>query len=226
MDDLEQLVRRTIAREPGAWPALQAASQPIILHVARRHRSLRAKGLSTLPDDLAEIVVSTLEELSRSDFENLKRYVDYAADTRDANRAGFRTWLYGKVDYVSREHVRKRFGRPPTARSKAARPQPSKRDLQSRAGRLDDAELDRRLLTQVGMTARLTVAQVFEHIGRDFAPDEARALRMYFSDDAGFEDIAAALGLADAREADKLIRRLNARLRYKFLHDDRAPEAQ
>lgn len=226
MEDLEELVRRTLAHEPGAWPALQAAAQPLILSIARGHRGLRAKGLSTAPDDLAEVVAATLERLARSDFANLRRFTSHAADARGSDGASFHGWLYGIVDFVIREHLRRRFGRAPTAAAKAERPQPSKRDLQSRAGRLDDGELDRLLLTQVGMTARLTVAQIFAYIQRDFAPDEARALRMYFSDDAGFDDIAAALGLADAKEADKLIRRLNARLRYKFLRDESGPEPQ
>lgn len=223
MDDLEDLVRRTLAQEPGAWPALQAAVQPHILNDARGHRGLRAKGLATSPDDLADIAAATLERLARSDFQNLRRFTAQS-ETRGSEGQSFRGWLYGTVEFVTREHLRKRFGRAPSEAAKAERPQPSRRDLQSRAGRLDDGELDRLLLTQVGMTARLTVAQIFEYIQRDFAPDEARALRMYFNDDAGFEDIATALGLADAKEAGKLIKRLNARLRYKFLQDDSEPE--
>lgn len=224
MDDLDDLVRRTLADEPGAWTALQAAAQPHIVSDARGHRGLRAKGLATSPDDLADIVTATLERLARSDFQNLRRYTAQS-DARGGEGGSFRGWLYGTVEFVTREHLRKRFGRAPSEASKAERPQPSKRDLQSRAGRLDDGELDRLLLTQVGMTARLTVAQIFEYIQRDFTPDEARALCMYFSDDAGFGDIASALGLADAKEARKLIKRLNARLRYKFLQDGSEAEA-
>ncbi len=214
MADLEQLVARTLAREVGAWSALQAAVQPIILAIARAHRGMRGKGLAALPDDLAEVATATLERLAHADFRNLERYRERTAEV--PGMGSFDAWLYGVVDFVIREHLRKRFGRAP--KQPSDRPRPSKRDLESKAGRLNDGELDRMLLGQVGMTMQLTVAQIFEHIERHFAPEEARALRMYFHDDAGFEEIALALGLADARAADQLIRRLNARLRYKFLN--------
>ncbi|HEX5660045.1 MAG TPA: hypothetical protein VFX59_22770 [Polyangiales bacterium] len=211
MSELE-LVRGTLAGAAGAWQALQGVLQPTIQAIARAHRSMRSKGLASQPDDVAEVVTATLERLARDDFQNLRRFVERSQES--AQPESFDSWLYGTVDFVVRDHLRKRFGRAP--RGESDRPRPSKRDLQSNAGRLDDGELDRLLLSQLGMTMRLTVAEVFAHIERDFSPDEARALRMYFSQDASFDEIAKALSLADAREAEKVIRRLNARLRYRF----------
>jgi len=222
MTDLHQLVQRTVAGEAGAWAALQAAVVPTVQAITRGHRSMRSKGLATQPDDVAEVVTVTLERLARDDFQNLRRFCERSEQATQPD--SFDAWLYGAVDYVVREHLRRRFGRAPKQEAKAERPQPSKRDLQSHAGRLDDGELDRMLLSQLGMTMRLTVAQIFAHIERDFTPEEARALRMYFSDDAGFEEIAKTLGLADAKQAERLIRRLNARLRYHFLETDPEPQ--
>jgi DNA-directed RNA polymerase specialized sigma24 family protein len=214
MAELDELVRQTVAGEAGAWPALQAAVQPTIAAIARSHRSLRAKGLASLPDDVAEVTTATLERLARTDFQNLRRYCERA----DSSGGSFDTWLYGIVDFVIRDHLRQRYGRAPKA--ELERPQPSKRDLQSQAGRLDGDGLDRLLLSQVGMTMQLTVTQIFDYIERHFAPDETRALRMYFREDASLGEIAHALGLPDAKAADKLIRRCNARLRYRFLAGD------
>jgi hypothetical protein len=214
MTDLK-LVRGTLAGEPSAWPALQAALLPTVQAIARGHRSMRAKGLAMQPDDVAEVVASTFERLARDDFQNLRRFLERSEQSEGAD--SFDSWLYGAVDFVVREHLRRRFGRAPRRDATPQRPQPSKRDLQSHAGRLEDGELDRMLLSQVGMTTRLTAAQIFAHIERDFAPAEAQALRMYFQQDASFDEVAQALSLADAREAERLIRRLNARLRYRFL---------
>lgn len=223
MSDLNQLVQRTVAGEAAAWAELQVAVVPTVQAITRAHRGMRSKGLAAQPDDVAEVVTVTLERLARDDFQNLRRF--YERSEQAGQPDSFDAWLYGTVDFVVREHLRRRFGRAPKQEAKAERPQPSKRDLQSHAGRLDDdGALDRMLLSQLGMTMRLTAAQIFAHIERDFTPDEARALRMYFSDDAGFEEIAKALALADAKAAERLIRRLNARLRYRFLATE--PDAQ
>jgi predicted DNA-binding protein YlxM (UPF0122 family) len=66
------------------------------------------------------------------------------------------------------------------------------------------------------MTTRMTAAQIFAYIDDSFAPDEARALRLYYQDDLGFGEIARELGLDDEDSAARLVRRLNARLRYHF----------
>jgi DNA-directed RNA polymerase specialized sigma24 family protein len=222
MSDLHQLVQRTVAGEAAAWAALQVAVVPTVQAITRAHRGMRSKGLAAQPDDVAEVVTVTLERLARDNFQNLRRFCERSEQAGQPD--SFDAWLYGTVDFVVREHLRRRFGRAPKQEAKAERPLPSKRDLQSHAGRLDDGELDRMLLSQLGMTMRLTAAQIFAHIERDFTPDEARALRMYYSEDAGFEEIAEALALADAKAAERLIRRLNARLRYRFLATE--PDAQ
>jgi DNA-directed RNA polymerase specialized sigma24 family protein len=124
------------------------------------------------------------------------------------------------VDFVIREHLRKRFGRAPRLSDPAAPKQPSKRDLQTQAGRLDDEHIERSFMRTLGMTAKLTAAEIFAHVARDFAPKEAEAIHMYYAQDRSFEEIAQELGLASAKDADKLVRKLNARLRYRFLADD------
>ena len=52
---------------------------------------------------------------------------------------------------------------------------------------------------------------------RDFAREELTAMRLYYAEERSFAEIAAALGLPDARDAERPVRRLNARLRYHFV---------
>jgi DNA-directed RNA polymerase specialized sigma24 family protein len=216
MVEVEDFVARAVAGEGGAFRELQALIQPTIAAIARSHPLLRKKGLAQLPDDVAEITTATLERFARSDFQNLRRFLERRASADEGRATSFDAWLYGAVDFVIREHVRKRFGRAPVVTGTPIRAQPSKRDLNTQAHRLDDVEPDRSFMRTIGMTAKLTVAEIFAHVERDFAADEARALRLYYAEDQDFEQIAEALGLADEKEAQRLIRKLNARLRYHF----------
>jgi hypothetical protein len=216
MDDLEQLVRRTVAGDRDAWQALQAALDPMIETIARRHSELRGKGLAALPDDVAEVKLASLERLARADFQNLKRFLDRrAADPEPSD--SFDAWVYGAVDFAIREHLRKRYGRAPKlAASESPSRQLSKRELHSQAVRLDDLEIERSFLNTIGMTARLTVAQIFKHIDHDFTADEARVMHLYYEEDRGFDEIARLLGLTDDKSVERMVRRLNGRLRYRF----------
>jgi hypothetical protein len=227
MEDLEQLVQLTLAGDGAAWQQLQAALDPMITSIARSHPGLRAKGLAALPDDVAEVRTATFERLARKNFDNLKRFVERQSQAAPERPERFDAWIYGAVDYVIREHLRQRFGRAPKpnpGEPNAVRP--SKRELQSQAGRIDGLEVDRSFISTLGMTSKLTVAEIWTHIERDFDADEVRALRLYYSDDRDFDEIASGLGLADDKSAEKLIRRLNARLRYRFANERASGERE
>lgn len=217
--DLEQLVQRTVAGDSDAWRELLAALNPMLEAIARSHPQLRGKGLAALPDDVAAVKLATIERFAASDFQNLKRFLDRAAATGEpGQKHGFDSWVYGAVDFVVREHLRRRFGRAPAPAGDAVKPlKLSKRELNSQAARLDDVPVERSFLTTMGMTARMTLAQIFEHIEHDFDPNEVRAMRLYYNEDFDFADIASALGLSDGKSAERMIRRLNARLRYRFM---------
>jgi DNA-directed RNA polymerase specialized sigma24 family protein len=223
VEDTVKLVLRTLSGDADAWQALQVAVEPTILRMARRHRDLRRKGLAGLADDLAEIRTAALERLARSNFGNLRSFVERQAPGEAPSPESFEAWLYGVVDFVIREHLRKRFGRAPKlSDTPASGPRPSKRDLQSHAGRLDD-QPERSLLNSVSVTTRLTLAQIFEYIDAEFTPLEVQAVRLYFMEDKSFDEIAHVLELEHGVGAERLIRRLNARLRYRFL--DRTQES-
>lgn len=214
MTDLDSLIDRTVSGDAEAWRRLQAELAPLIASIAQSHRTLRAKGLAAQPDDVAEVQTSTLERLARQEFHSLKRFLEQRA--QNAGAQSFDSWLYGAVDFAIREHLRRRFGRAPKqVRDDAQQPQPSKRDLQSHAARLE-AEPERGLLQTLSMTARLTVAQILAHVAQDFEESEARVIRLYYVEDADLEQIARVMGLRDAKDAERLLRKLNARLRYRF----------
>lgn len=222
--DIDTLLRRTLAGEREAWRELQAALEPTVLAIAKRHPDLRSRGLANAPDDLREITVTSFERLARDDFRNLRRFQERSTLSAKPGN-DFDAWVYGAVEFVIREHLRRRFGRAPKApASEAQRPRPSKRDLQSHAGRIDvETEGKRSLVETVGMTTRMTAAQIFAYIDGSFAPDEARALRLYYHGDLSFAEIARELGLDDESSAARLVRRLNARLRYHFTNEAESP---
>lgn len=223
--DLDALISAVLDGEEDAWPRLQAELLAPIEEMSRQHEALRVRQLQSSADEQSEIRIATLERLRRDDFRNLRRYREQR-ESRGEHAQTFASWIYGAVDYTIREHLRRRYGRAPSTdttspTSSATSSNANKRAVNTLADRLDAAEHDRAFVHTLGMTAKLTVATIFEHIDAQFGADEARALRMYYLDDQSFDAIAKALDLQDPQAADKLIRKLNARLRYQF---DRDPE--
>jgi len=210
--ELDAFIEATFAGDPAAWRALVTAIAPRIEAIARSHEAMRTRGLSGLPDDIAEVRAASLERLAAASYKNLGRYLEQ----REGGQS-FDSWLYGAVDFAIRDHLRKRYGRAPKLDiDNPGNPQASKRDLGTNASRYDEARVSRVFATTLGLTSKLTVEQIFAHIAAEFSQLEARALQLYYAEEQSLSEIALALGLADERAADKLIRRLNARLRYKF----------
>lgn len=211
---LEPLVGDVLAAKDGAWHALVSAITPHIWAIARSHPGMRGRRLASEDDDVAEVTTQSLERLARDDFKNLRRFVAQR-EAAGTDGPSFASWLYGAVDFSIREHLRKRFGRASRSES-PERHRPSRRDLGTLAERLDDEPLDRAFVSTLGATKRVTVAEIFAYASAHFEPSEAEAMRLFYLEDKSPAEIAAALALPDERAADKLIRKLNARLRYRF----------
>jgi DNA-directed RNA polymerase specialized sigma24 family protein len=213
---LEPLVRALVRGEAGAWSALSSAITPHILAITRAHPSMRERKLASREDDVAEVITSALERIARDDFKNLRRYLQQRDESASAEQgASFEAWLYGTVDFTIRDHLRKRFGRAPRPEQRGSGV-PSRRDLGSLAERLDDGPLDRSYVTTLGATKRVTVAEIFAYVTEHFDARETLAMQLFYLEEKSAAEIADALGLSDERAADKLIRKLNARLRYHF----------
>jgi hypothetical protein len=225
----ELLVRRCAEGDIEAWQELQLTLVPEILELAGGNRHLKRKRLSRDEDHLSDVKVKTLVRLSREDFTNLreflKRQQELPATNADDFDTRFKNWLFGAVDFAARARITEYFGRrPKLSSSEAGRPQLSKVDVHSYAGRLDE-EPERGFLQTLGMTARLTVAELFTRIEREFTAEEARAMQLYYRAERSFEEIARELALEDAKAADQLIRKLNARLRYRVAKQDAEVES-
>jgi DNA-directed RNA polymerase specialized sigma24 family protein len=222
VEDTLQLVHRILnagtgdpAAAAAAWTSLQAALDPLILRIIRGHRDLRRKGLADQPDDVADVRTAALERLASQNFQNLRNFITRSADSQRPD--SLEAWLYGVVDYAIRDHLRKRFGRAPKQPAAHGAVIPSKRDLQSYAGRLDmGTEPARDLLSEVGVTTRLTLAEVRAFIVESFSPQEVKAVELYYSQGQDYAELAKALALPTPKHAEQLIRRINARLRYRF----------
>ncbi|HEX7481720.1 MAG TPA: hypothetical protein VF331_28195 [Polyangiales bacterium] len=220
LDELAQAVVQ--GSKPEAWQALQVQVVPRIEAIARGHDSLRAKGMHASPDEIAEVRTATLERLADDDFQNLKRYLAQRDAAAAQPSSAFDSWIYGAVDFAVREHLRRRYGRAPKRVSTPPQaPRPNKRAVNTNATRLSGGALDRALIQTLAITAKLTAVAIFAYAEATFEPLEAQALRLYYLEERDFEQLAAELELPDAHAAERLIRTLNARLRYHFAPAER-----
>jgi hypothetical protein len=205
---------------PEAWRSLQEQILPQLERWARSHPNLRRKGLARSEDDLREVVLVTLERLRAADFRNLRNFLASTAEST----VPFESWLYGALDFTVREHLRHRFGRVgrrraggdpavTAAEADVKQPKPGKRDLNTFAARFEEELFAN---SRTGLTWKVTLREVLAYAEAQFTPLESRALRTYVEAGASYEELRDELGLADASEAERLIRRLKERLRVRF----------
>lgn len=219
--ELDSLLRRVVAGDSEAWRSLQTTVEPTIVAIARRHRDLRRKGLAASDDDVREVAVATLERLARDDFRNLRTFLLRSGEQGEIDTDALDDWLYGATDFEIREHLRRRFGRAPKPQDEGA-PRPlAKRDLHTLAERIGTAEDHAAFFQTVGVTAQLTAAEIFRYMEGAFAQDELYAMQLHYVEEKSPAEIASLLGLDTEHSATRLIRRLNARLRHRFLASDK-----
>ena len=209
-----------LAREREAWHELQTALAPKVRMFARHHENLRLNDVAEDPDTLQEVVAATFKRLSHEDFANLRKFQERAPSDDSAFAERLDSWVCGAVDFAALDHLRDLNGRKSKkAPNEYERREPTRRDLHQRAVPLEDAEDFPALMRTIGMTTRLTVAQIFAHIEASFTAEEMQAMQLHYTG-AKYEELAEALQLKDADSAKLLIRRLVERLRYKFLKQD------
>jgi RNA polymerase sigma factor (sigma-70 family) len=211
--ELDALVRRTVTNEHGAFRELMERITPEIHKIARGHQAMRSRGLADSSDELSAVTLATLERLARDDYANLRRYL---AQRELTHPQSFDSWLYGAVDFTIRDHLRSRFGRAPKEAVLGVRSLPSKRELHSQASQLDEEALRLSITQSLGITSALSLAEILAYVFAKFDEHEVRALQLHYAEDKSPADIALALGLPDEVSAQKLLRRLIARLRHRF----------
>lgn len=206
----DALIAAAADGDGAAWAELVALITPRIRGFAAAHPAMRKRGLATRPDDVAEVATACIERLARAGKRNLKRYLERKP------AQSFDSWLYGAVDYAIRDHLRARYGRAPALDADDGRARPSKRELHSAADALDPERQKLAAERLLGVTTHLTVLEIFAYVEAEFDAEEVRALRLHYVEDRSLSELAIALGLPDEAAAERLLRRLKARLRKRF----------
>ena len=209
------LVRAAVAGESAAWQRLQSAVIPQIARIARSHEGMRSRGLHAVVDDVNEVTICTLERIAGKDFRNLRGYLRQRDAPDNARPQSFDSWIYGATDYAIREHLRRRFGRRPAGAQSVERPRPSEREINTEATDVDSLVTPAARARAIGVTSALMMAKIIAYAEQSFSPDELRALKLHLSG-MDLAQIAEACALSGPDAADKLVRKLNARLRYRF----------
>ncbi|MFM2416527.1 MAG: hypothetical protein RL385_1250, partial [Pseudomonadota bacterium] len=164
---------------------------------AQRHHRLRRVGLTRSHDDVAEVVTTTLQNLARSDFRNLRAFLAQWRASEQPNRIHFNNWLYGALDFVIQEHLRKAGRhRPPIGGNDAA-------DIEAPSAK-------------PSISSEVAAGEIFAFVDLHFTRLERSALYLHFRGDQDAAGIARTLDLASTDDAKLLVRRLVARLRYQF----------
>jgi len=199
-------VPRVVRGDVSAWQELVAQLEPHLLQLLRRSRALGPMRQNV--DDCRAVMISVLERLQKDDYRGLRLFQLWA----DANpKKDFGDWIRIVTTNLARDHVSARLGVP--ART-ADKPALNKRMLNTLASLLPDHD-DHRLAFRPSMTHLQLARELLEYAERSLDPAQFLALRRWL-DGASFDELAAELGLATPRDADKVVRAALARLRRQF----------
>jgi DNA-directed RNA polymerase specialized sigma24 family protein len=224
VEQVDRTIAAAIAGDEAAWHSFLQHVVPRIEAIARTHSGLRSRGLAQKPDDLADIVAACLERFARNDKQNLARYLEQRAAVASVRAPTFDSWLYGAVDFSVRDHLRRRFGRAPNESLRSSgRALPNKRDLGSGAAPIEGDRLRDSVARLFGVTTRLTLAQIVTYLATNLTSIEAQALQLHFVREKSFAEIAAELEIENSVEAERMIRRVIARMRHRFGPDRFSP---
>jgi hypothetical protein len=159
-------------------------------------------------DDCRAVMTSVLERLSKDDYRGLRLFRPWA----DAHPGkDFGDWIRIVTVNLARDHVSSRLG---GAERAGDGERLNKRMLNTLASRLPGGD-DERIGFRPSMTEAQHARELLEYAARSLDPDQFRALRSWM-EGASFAELAAELGLAGPRDADRLVRAALARLRRHF----------
>lgn len=203
---LAAYVPRVVGGDGAAWRELATRLEPLLIQLLRRSRTLGPMRHSV--DDCRAVMTSVLERLSKDDYRGLRLFRPWAEAHPGKD---FGDWIRIVTVNLARDHVSSRLGVAERADDDAPF---NKRMLSSLAARLPEGE-DERIGFRPSMTQMQLARELLEYAARALDPDQFHALRRWM-DGAGFAELAAELGLAGPRDADKLVRAALARLRRHF----------
>ncbi len=198
---LEPLVRRALAREPGAWEELWLALDPAIEDLAGRWRVTGR--LAGCADAGRDIVVRVMGKLQADGFRRLSKLHAALCKGEDAGRAWIAlTTRREALDHV-REHAEYLGGAAGEGGSRWAA-----------LVQLPDGVEDQ-LPDSVRTLPAVAAGEIAAYAEAHLDPEQLRALRLWL---AGYEprEMMGALGVEDGEAAAHLLNRALENLRYRF----------
>jgi DNA-directed RNA polymerase specialized sigma24 family protein len=200
---IETLVVRAADGDEPAWQELWALIEPRLTRVVAQPRFLGRLGQRE--DDRRNIVVDVMARLRGNDFDRLRLYL---ASRRDNPQLKFMTWLRVVAKRVGIDYMR---GHPDyidrRRQADASRPgnwiDPATLPPASRIG-----------AGKPGMTNRGTALELLRYAA-EIPEAQRRALELWVQSES-YAEIAKAVGLPSAAEAEKTVRAAIERLRRKF----------
>jgi len=210
-DELEPLVERAAAGDEEAWQQLWTAVEPRLARILARPHFLGR--LATLEDDRRNVVVEVMGRLRANDFHRLRLYL---AAHRDSPGLRFMTWLRVVAKRVGIDYLR---GHPDyiDRRRDAGASSPGR---WIEAGTMPpDSQLGG---DRPPVTIRGTAGELLRYADAAMPAAQRRALELWVACEP-YEDIARAVGLASAAEAERAVRAAIERLRRRFRDRGAAP---
>jgi DNA-directed RNA polymerase specialized sigma24 family protein len=203
-DELEALVVAAAAGDGAAWQRLWSAVEPRLERVVAQPRFLGRLGQRE--DDRRNIVVDVMARLRGNDFDRLRLYL---AARRDNPQLRFMTWLRVVAKRVGIDYMRAHPDYVDRRREVGA----SSPGVWMDPGTLPPA-------SRIGgerppVTNRGTALELLRYAAGEIPEAQVRALELWVQSES-YADIATALGLASAPEAERTVRAAIERLRRRF----------
>lgn len=200
--DADALVARIVVGDDAAWHVLWASVEPVLARVIANPRFLGWLGSDE--DDRRDMIVAVMARLRADGCARLHRYL--------ASRAGnpkltFIAWLRVVTKRVGIDYLR---AHPHYVRQCAA-----SRSRPGRWVRPRPLPASHLLGKRAAMTTRLTARRILETTGPALPEAQRRAVELWSAGE-DMEQIAAALGLASKREAERVVRAGLERLRRAY----------
>jgi hypothetical protein len=203
---LANYVPRVVSGDEAAWKELVGRLEPLLLQLLRRSRTLGP--LRHNLDDCRAVMISVLERLNKDDFRGLRLWAPWA----EANPGkDFGDWIRIVTVNLARDHMSARLG----DRARGGDEAPLNKRMLNTLASLLPGDDDQRLAFRPAMTNVQMARELLEYAARSLEAIQLRALRRWM-DGASHDELAAELGLASPRDADKLVRAALARLRRHF----------
>ncbi len=207
--ELERLVARAAAGDEEAWRALWSTLEPRLAGLLRKPTFL--PHLTRREDAIRDIVVAIMGRLRQNDFHRLHLYLA----ARDADPAlVFMRWLMVVAKRVAIDSLRAHPDYVDRRRAAGSEDEPPGAWIETEELPADGSTHGAR----PPMTNRVTARQILRY-AQGVLPDAQRRALELWAEHGSAEEIARALGLASAGEAERVVRAAVEWLRRHFRED-------